>query len=68
MNRQKTGSLYCTIPDADMTKFCETILKGFRVMNPESRVDVRVVTNVDGQTDEQTDEWTENWISILRHT
>ena len=34
-------------------------LKGFRVMDLNSRVDARVVSNVDGRTDVQTDERTE---------
>ena len=43
---------------------CQSISKGFRVTDLNSRVDAWVVTNVDGQTDEQT----ENWIPISRQT
>ena len=33
------------------TKFCQSISKGFRVTDPDKRVDARVVANVDGQTE-----------------
>ena len=36
------------------TKFCQSISKGFRVTDPDSRVDARVVTKVDGRTDKHT--------------
>ena len=32
------------------TKFCQTISKGFRVTDPNTRVDARVVANVDVRT------------------
>ena len=32
------------------TKFCKSISKGFRVRDPDSRVDGRVVADVDGRT------------------
>ena len=46
------------------TKFCQSISKGFRVTDPESRVDARVVTIVDGQMYGRIYEWMENRIPI----
>ena len=37
------------------TKFCKSISKGFRVTDPDGRVDARVVANVDGRTYIRTD-------------
>ena len=36
-------------------KFCQSISKGFRVTDPDVRVDTRVVASVDVQMDIQTD-------------
>ena len=36
------------------TKFCQTISNGLRATDPNTRVDARVVANVDGWTDVRT--------------
>ena len=58
---------HCLIILYICTKFCQSISKGFRVTGPDSRIDARVVTNVDGRTDVRTDERPENRIPISRH-
>ena len=45
---------HCLIVFYICTKFCRSSSKGFRVTDLNSRVDARVVANVDGRTDEQT--------------
>ena len=52
------------------TKFCESISKGFRITDLNSRVNARVVATVDaGRTDirthARTDEWTEGATKII---
>ena len=53
------------------TKFCQSISKGFRVMDLNSRVDARVVANGEertyGWTYDRTHKRLENRIPILRH-
>ena len=54
------------------TKFCQSISEGFRVMDLDSRVDARVVANVDIRMDRHmagrtNTDWTENRIPISRH-
>ena len=52
-DKRKTGPLYRSMLEAGATKmhFCQTISKGFRVTDLDSRVDARVVANADGRTD-----------------
>ena len=47
--------------------FCRSSSKGFRVTDLNSRVDARLVANVDGRTYGRTYERTENRIPISRH-
>ena len=49
------------------TKFCQSISKVFIVTDPNSRVDTRVVANVDGQTYGLAYKGMENWIPISWH-
>ena len=44
-------------------KFVQSISRGFRDTDPDSRVDAKVVANVDGQTRERT----ENQISTKKN-
>ena len=49
------------------TKFCQSISKGYKVIDPDIRVGARVISTVDGWTYGRAYEQTENRIPISQY-